>query len=193
MGGRRYGAGQRLIVRVSELWSTPGPFPASDARATRAAAGRAGADALHSFWAGPERRLPTEPAAIASRPLGARGAEGDVPCVEGRVSRAFAACFPRSTPGTVGRVRWYRDGHFRSHTGESMVHILRQYGYTFVFLVVIAESVGLPVPSVGSDFRYAGQFFGLEAGHTTFATREASIHRDTFVGQETQPMTRTPQ
>jgi hypothetical protein len=74
-----------------------------------------------------------------------------------------------------------------------MVHILRQYGCTFVFLVVIAESVGLPVPSVGSDFRYAGQFFGLEAGHTTFATREASIHRDTFVGQETQPMTRTPQ
>lgn len=28
-----------------------------------------------------------------------------------------------------------------------MVHILRQYGYSFIFLVVFAESIGLPVPS----------------------------------------------
>ena len=28
-----------------------------------------------------------------------------------------------------------------------MVHILRQYGYSFIFLAVFAENVGLPVPS----------------------------------------------
>ena len=28
-----------------------------------------------------------------------------------------------------------------------MVHILRQYGYSFIFLAVFAESLGLPVPS----------------------------------------------